>query len=145
MADRMSKLFQERAVIVRGFCERVGSYELNPEQGLALMTDLGIKNVHSLRGVLYRIRDVVKIKVKIPITEMDRQMKTPPRGRIPGYIHRVGDQGQASNGFCPRCPRLFGRSQQTALTRDKEGYIYCLACAWEEGWTDGGLALTATV
>lgn len=79
---------------------------------------------------------------------MNRRPKPVLRGRIalaepPRYVRRVGDQGDPAHGFCPRCPRLFGGSQQTALTEDG-GFIYCLACGWEESWTANGLALTAT-
>lgn len=151
MGEGMSELFQGRAVIVQGFCERVGSYSLNPEQGLALMTALGMTNIYSLRGMLYRLRGAVQVKVKIPVPAIERRLKPPPpevpgkgRAEAPGYVRRVGDQGLAENGFCPRCPKLFGAVQQTALTRDGEDFVYCLACGWEDGWTADGLALTAT-
>lgn len=55
MAKGMSELFLERAAVTKDFCERVGSYELDAEQGLALMAELGIRNGYTLRGALYRL------------------------------------------------------------------------------------------
>lgn len=80
------------------------------------------------------------MKVKISVARKRKAEENEPR-----YVRRVSDQGETANGFCPRCPALWGGAEQTALTKDAADYVYCLACGWMPGWTDSGLALTATV